>query len=319
VEHDGTGVILAGVDLGTLTCRLLIARVAGGRLTELRSERRILRLGEGVAAEGRLRETAVVRVLDTLKDWRRTIQAHGVQAEVAVATSAVRDALNRDELRRRARQDAGFDVEVLTGEEEARLTMLGIRSGLPPGIVDVLGLDIGGGSTELIVDRVGQSPIIRSLNLGVVRATEMFLRHDPPTADEIHAARVAVTKMVAEFRPLLGKLSDSTLVGTAGTITTLAAMAQGLAHYVPARIHNYVLSLDRIRGLEQTLLRHRSEERARIAGLEPGRQDVIVAGTLILSGVMETLGFRECLVSDLGLREGIVLDLADRLSSTRHP
>ena len=315
-ERNGASQVLAGVDLGTLTCRVLIARVSGQHLTELWSDRRILRLGEGVASQRRLKDTSVRRVLETLKDWRDSIRAHGVEAETAVATSAVREAVNRSEFIRRARQDTGFDVEVLTGEEEAHRTLLGIRSGLPPGVTDILGLDIGGGSTELIVDKPGQTPVVRSLNLGVVRVSEIYLQHDPPLQDEIEQTRSAIRQAVMDVWPRLGELKRATLVGTAGTITTLAAMAQGLAQYTPARIHNYVLNLDQVRTLEQTLLRQRAEDRVRLVGLEPGRQDVIAAGALILSGIMETLGFSQCLVSDLGLREGIILDLASRLRAT---
>jgi exopolyphosphatase / guanosine-5'-triphosphate,3'-diphosphate pyrophosphatase len=178
---------------------------------------------------------------------------------------------------------------------------------------EFLGLDIGGGSTEFILDRPGQTPVVQSVNLGVVRVREQFLRHDPPTAEEIRRTRSAVSQAVLETLSSLGKVSLSTLVGTAGTITTLAAMAQGMAQYTPARIHNYVLNLDRIRSLERTLLHSGSAERRRLVGLEPGREDVIGAGSLILTSVMETLGISECLVSDRGLREGIVLNLAARL------
>ena len=146
--------ILAGVDIGTLTCRLLIARLSeSGRLTELHAERRILRLGEGVDESRRLSPAAIDRVLDTLRDWRAVIERYQVDGEVAVATSAVRDAANRDTFIARIKQAAGFDVEVISGTDEARRTLLGLRSDLPPDVRGILGVDIGGGSTEFIVDR----------------------------------------------------------------------------------------------------------------------------------------------------------------------
>jgi exopolyphosphatase/guanosine-5'-triphosphate,3'-diphosphate pyrophosphatase len=305
--------ILAGVDIGTLTCRLLIAHVSsGGPLTEMHSERRILRLGEGVDRQRTLHPAAMARVIDTLKAWRHTIDTYPVDRVAAVATSAVRDADNREEFLARIQQEAGFSVEVISGEEEARRTMLGIRSGLPPGVSDVLGLDIGGGSTEFILDRRGQSPIVRSLDLGVVRLTERWLKHDPPDAGEVRAARTMVQTGAAAVQPLLRDLSKTTVVGTAGTITTLAAMAQRLPIYEPDRVHRYRLRLEVIANLEGKLLASTQAERRGWPGLEAGREEVIVAGVIILRTVMDTLGIEECLVSELGLREGLLLDLAAR-------
>lgn len=311
------GKLLAGVDIGTLTCRLLIARVSrvsdGRRLEEVHADRRILRLGEGVARGKRLQPASVARVLATLREWREVIRRHGVAAESAVATSAVRDAENREEFLSLAEREAGFAVEVLTGEEEARRTVLGIRSGLPAGVETILGLDIGGGSTEFIHDRPGRPPILRSVNIGVVRLTEEVLRDDPPSPAQVRAAADLVASRARALLAELGSLEGATFVGTAGTITTLAAMVQKLPAYEPARIHNFRLTLDQVRALERDLLRLRAAERRGLPGLEVGREDVIVAGTLILRAAMETLGVTECLVSDFGLREGIVLDLAERL------
>jgi exopolyphosphatase/guanosine-5'-triphosphate,3'-diphosphate pyrophosphatase len=306
--------IIAGIDIGTLTCRLLIAKVeGGGRLVELQSERRVLRLGEGLDREGSLRVSAMERVIGTLREWRVLIDKHRADGQVAVATSAVRNAVNREEFLARVKQAAGFDVEVISGEEEARRTMLGIRSGLPSDVTAILGLDIGGGSTEFILDRPEKPPVVRSIELGVVRLTERCLAHDPPTVQELEEAGGLVRRSAQAVRAELGDLTGMTFVGTAGTITTLAAMAQQLPVYVGSRIHNYRLSLETIRKLEAEILARTKVQRTELLGLELGREDVIVAGTIILREVMEVLGFTCCLVSDLGLREGIVLDLATRL------
>jgi exopolyphosphatase/guanosine-5'-triphosphate,3'-diphosphate pyrophosphatase len=306
--------VLAGVDIGTLTCRLLIARVgAEGRLSELHAQRQVLRLGEGLTHGGRLKPAAMARVIATLAMWRGIIETYQVDGEAVVATSAVREAANREEFLAKAKQEAGFSVEVISGEEEARRTMLGIRSGLPKDVSAILGLDIGGGSTEFILDRPNRPPVIRSIEIGVVRLTEQALLHDPPTAEEIARASEAVVVAADSVRPVLGDLHGTTFVGTAGTITTLAAMALGLSAYEGARIHNYRLELETVRRLERELLCRSKAQRRGMSGLEAGREDVIVAGTLILRGVMERLGYETCLVSDLGLREGIVLDLAVRL------
>jgi exopolyphosphatase/guanosine-5'-triphosphate,3'-diphosphate pyrophosphatase len=306
--------ILAGIDIGTLTCRLLIARTEGdGHLVELWSDRRVLRLGEGLDQGKRLLVPAMQRVIGTLREWRGVIDDHQVDGTIAVATSAVRNAVNRDEFLAEVKQATGLDVEVISGEEEARRTMLGIRSGLPGDVTAILGLDIGGGSTEFILDRPGRPPVVRSVELGVVRLTERCLTHDPPTVQELEEARSLVRRSAQAVRAEIDDLIGVTFVGTAGTITTLAAMAQKLPVYVGSRIHNYRLSLETTRKLETEVLACTKAQRTKLLGLELGREDVIVAGTIILREVMEVMGFAVCLVSDLGLREGIVLDLATRL------
>lgn len=302
---------LAGIDIGTLTCRLLIADLASGYpLKELRSERRILRLGEGVDQTKRLSPAAMDRVIHCLQEWQSVIESHQVEATAVVATSAVRDASNRAEFLARVKAECGLEVELISGEEEARRTLLGIRSGLPVGVTDILALDIGGGSTEFILDRLGQNPITRSIDIGVVRLCERLLRHDPPTEEEVRHAREWITRETKAAVAEMGDYRQATFVGTAGTVTALAAMAQKLPAYEPARIHNYVLKLDRIRELEQTLLSRTKAERIGLPGLERNREEVIAAGAIIIRTIMETLRQEECLVSDLGLREGVLLELA---------
>ena len=306
--------ILAGIDIGTLTCRLLIAELApSGTLRELRSDRRILRLGQGVDRDRMLRGDAMARVAETLKEWCTLMEGYQLDASIAVATSAVRDAGNREEFVRLIHRQTGLEIEILSGEEEARRTILGIRSGLPAGVSDVLALDIGGGSTEFILDRPGRTPMMRSVDIGVVRLCERLLRHDPPTSEEIHQAREWVR---AETVTAVGEMTlpvGLTFVGTAGTITSLAAMAQQLPTYEPARIHNYRLARTVVEELESTLLARTKSERVGLPGLEANREEVIAAGAIILRTVMETVKIPSLLVSDLGLREGVLLDLATRL------
>ena len=305
---------LAGVDIGTLTCRLLIADLLpGGQLREVRSDRCILRLGEGVDQTKQLSVAAMDRVVQCLKEWREIIDASHVDAAAVVATSAVRDAENRDEFLNRVKREAGFDVELISGEEEARRTMLGIRSGLPICVTDVLALDIGGGSTEFILDRPSQKPIVQSIDIGVVRLCERLLHHDPPTGEEVRQACEWIERGTKAAIGGMGNYQTATFVGTAGTVTSLAAMAQQLPTYEPARIHNYMLKLDTIQELEQGLLSRRKTDRTGLPGLEKGREEVIAAGAIIIRTVMETLGISAVLVSDLGLREGVLLDLAMRM------
>jgi exopolyphosphatase/guanosine-5'-triphosphate,3'-diphosphate pyrophosphatase len=312
-QRDSSERILAGVDIGTLTCRLLIARLdEQSRLNELHSDRRILRLGAGVDQTRKLALDAMARVTETLKEWRTVIEGYRPDAVTAVATSAVRDAANRDEFLDQVKRETGFEVELISGEEEARQTMLGIRSGLPAGVTDMLALDIGGGSTEFILDRPGQQPIVRSIDIGVVRLSERLLHHDPPTVGEVEKARKWVQEETRAAITAMPRGASLTFVGTAGTITSLAAMAQQLPAYEPARIHNYRLTLAAVQQIEQTLLDRTKAQRAGLPGLERGREEVIVSGTIILRTVMETLDISSVLVSDLGLREGVLIDLAVR-------
>ncbi len=308
----------AGIDIGTLTCRLLIADLTSGQpLKELQSERRILRLGEGVDRTKRLSPVAMDRVVHRLQEWRNVINGYHVEATAIVATSAVRDAVNREEFLERVKREAGFEVEVISGDEEARRTLLGIRSGLPAGVTDILALDIGGGSTEFILDRPGRKPIVQSIDIGVVRLCERVLHHDPPTDEEVGQAREWVEQETRVAVADMGDYRQATFIGTAGTITSLAAMAQKLPTYEPARIHNYTLRLETIQELEHTLLNRTKAERVGLPGLENNREEVIAAGAIIIRTIMETLSQEECLVSDLGLREGVVIDLATRKRNKR--
>lgn len=305
---------LAAIDIGTLTCRLLVADVnLPDEFKELDADRRILRLGEGVDQDKRLSVEAMDRVVETLKEWKERMAKHDVDALAIVATSAVRESENRQEFLRRVKQETGWEVEILTGEEEARRTLLGIRFGLPAIISEFLGLDIGGGSTECILARSGQSPKVLSLDLGVVRLLERVFHHDPPTAQDLQNAEVCIDEALAKVVEAFGEVPILPLVGTAGTVTTLAAMALRLKQYDGTRVHNYELSLATVRGLEKELLDKTGSERLEMPGLEPGREFVIVAGTIILRRLMETFDFESCLVSDYGLREGILVDLAKKL------
>ncbi len=304
---------VAGIDIGTLTCRLLVAAVppeAEGPIHTIYSDRKILRLGEGVDQTKRLKPEAMVRVIETIREWKTVIESHGVERYTAVATSAVRQAKNREEFVGRVRQETGVEVEVIDGEEEARRTFLGIRSGLPSDVQDILGLDIGGGSTEFIASRQGQPLKMTSIDMGVVRLTERVLQSDPPRATEIQKAETLIRELTRSARQKIGDITELTLVGTAGTITSLAAIAQGLPTYDPARIQNYGLELSVIKRIERDVFSKTQSDRVGIPGLEAGREEVIAAGALILRCVMEELNAQRCLVSEYGLREGVLVHLA---------
>jgi exopolyphosphatase / guanosine-5'-triphosphate,3'-diphosphate pyrophosphatase len=301
--------IFVGIDIGTLTLRMLIARIeADGKLRELVAERRIVRLGEGLQPSRRLQPAPMARVLETIAEWLPTIERAGAREVVAVATSAVRDAVNRDEFLGEVKRRTGLAVEVVSGEEEARLSLLGIQAGLPAGVDRFVALDIGGGSTEFITVAPGQAPSVVSVDEGVVRLTEECLRSDPVRPDELAVARSRIARHLDVVEAKLGSLAGYRLVGTAGTITTLAAMDQRLAVYAPRRIHNYRLSAEAVRRILADLMARTHAQRRELVGLEAGREDLILAGTLILAETLERFGFAECLVSDYGLREGVLID-----------
>lgn len=304
---------LAGIDIGTLTCRLLIANMEVNRkLTPILSDRKILRLGEGVDRQRRLNTRAIDRVVQAGREWRKRIDEEKVEAFTAVATSAVRDAANREDFLARMVQEAGLEVEIIDGEEEARRTLLGIQSGLSKGISDILAVDIGGGSTEFILSHHGMKPKSVSMEMGVVRVTERFFHDDPPTEEQVQQARQFVLELTCQALSRLGDLHPVQFIGTAGTITTLSAMAQGLVTYDPERIHNSILPFSTIQDLEHDLFFRTTAQRKGLPGLEPGREEVIPAGVLLLRSIMECLGFSSCLVSEYGLREGVLVDLAQR-------
>ena len=301
---------VAGIDIGTLTCRLLVATVTSeGSVDAIRSERKILRLGEGVDQTKQLKPDAMSRVIETIQAWKAIIESYGVERYTAVATSAVREAGNREEFLERVRRESGVEIEVIDGEEEARRTFLGIRSGLPD-MRSILGLDIGGGSTEFIASRQGQPLETTSIDMGVVRLTERVLQSDPPRAAEVQQAESLIRHLTQDACRELGDLTDLMLVGTAGTITSLAAVAQELPAYDPARIQNYVLELPVIRRIERDVFGKTQSQRVGMPGLEAGREGVIAAGVLILRCIMEELDAARCVVSEYGLREGVLVNLA---------
>lgn len=301
----------AAIDLGTNTVRLLVGEADGrGAWREVFADQESTRLGEGLLPERRLRPLPAARTLAALSRFARAAAAHGAERIAAAATSAVREAVNQEEFLAAAREEAGLAIRVLSGEEEARLTLRGVRGGLPACPERMLLLDIGGGSTELLLAEGAAVRAAVSTGLGAVGLTEAHLVSDPPAAEELAAAAAAVRARVARFltEELAGGARPESLVGTAGTLTTLAAIDLGLAVYDPARIAGHRLSRSRIGALVAGLAAQPLAARRRVVGLEPARADILPAGGLICLGVMEGLGFDRLTVSDAGLREGLLLE-----------
>lgn len=302
--------ILAGIDIGTNTVRLLIADVKDKyNFREIRSERRITRLGEGLIENGRLMPSAEERTIFVLKEFGEILKGYPVEALTAVATSAVREAENGRKFVERIKVETDFDVEVISGDEEARRTFLGVVAGLNNKNGSLLIMDIGGGSTEFILSKNAEVLSSISTGLGVVKLTEKFVKSEPLTDKELEGLKNAIEKEIKGLKDSLNSASESAFVGTAGTITTLAAIDQNLTLYNPLCINNYILKKKSVDRIFDNLKSMTIEERLNIPALEKGREDLIIAGTAIVQSVMEEFGFREMTVCDYGLREGIVIDL----------
>jgi exopolyphosphatase/guanosine-5'-triphosphate,3'-diphosphate pyrophosphatase len=301
---------LAAIDLGSNTIRLLVADVDRGTgLRPVHDEQVVARLGQGLARSGVLAPEAMERALTAVRRCRDRARALGAARVLVVATAAVRQARNRDEFLGRLAGEIGVVARVASGAEEARLTRLGAASGLPALAPSDVVLDIGGGSTELIVGGEARAATAVSLALGCVELVEGFLHADPVDWAEYAACAAHVAgRLAAEAWPAIRPLAPRQVVGTAGTITTLAALDLGLTAYEAARVQGHRLTAGRIEALLHRLGALPLAERARLPGLEPGRADLVIAGIAVAQGVLAGLDLGELLVSDRGLREGILLE-----------
>ena len=294
---------VAAIDLGTNSTRLLVADVEDGRLEEVERRLTITRLGEGVDARRRLLPLPIARVRNVLTEYRRALEEHGAERALAVATSAVRDAENGEAFLGEVEWSYGFTTRLLTGEEEALLTLRGVTSGreLEP---RTLLLDVGGGSTELVVGGPDGVDSHASLDLGCVRLTERFLHGDPPVAEELAACAEHV-------RAALPDLDVHAAVGVAGTVTTLAALDLGLAEYDPEAIHGHRIPAAAVEEQLARLAALPLEERRRVPGLEPERAAVIVAGVVIVREVLRAYGLDALEASERDILHGAALAAAE--------
>ena len=311
--NGGAVVRVAAIDCGTNSVRLLVADVdpAAGRLSDVDRRLEIVRLGQGVDATGRLGAEPLARTLRVLRSYRQIIADASASAVRLVATSATRDAANADEFVAGVRDILAIEPEVLSGEDEARLSFTGATAELTGDVAaPYLVTDIGGGSTEFVLGEPGSVTAAVSVNIGCVRMTERHLRHDPPGDDEIAAARADID---AALDVVAGKIPVSaarTLVGLAGSVTTVAALVLGLDSYQPERIHHTRVSAAAVRKVAASLLAQTRSERARLGVMHPGRVDVIGGGALVLTQIMERFGFDEVLVSEHDILDGLAWSLA---------
>lgn len=294
----------AAIDVGTHSVRLLVADVVDGSLRPVLRRLEVTRLGEGVDRTGLLLPQAIGRTVRAVREFWRLAREAGAERVVAVGTSAVREAANRSTLLRDLKP---VELRVLTGEEEAELGYLGVRAGLG-GVEDpLLVVDVGGGSTELVLG-TGQDVVRKvSLPVGSVRLTERYLHGDPPAPVEVQAARQEVVEHLLPHRPALA--GARTAVGVGGTVTSLAAVDLALEVYDPDRVHGHRLAASRLQDLVRGLCAMPVALRRSLPGLLPERADVICGGALVVRAVVEVLQLRELVASESDLLWGAVLHL----------
>ena len=310
---------VAAVDCGTNSLRLLLADVDLDRaeLTDVARRMEIVRLGQGVDQTGRLAPEALARTVAVLRDYADAIARSGAQAVRMVATSATRDADNAAEFVRLVKEVLDVAPEVLTGEEEARLSFAGATAelGARPG-GPYLVVDIGGGSTEFVLGAVlsrgDDPPQAVSVDIGCVRMTERHLHADPPAAAEVAAAVADIDAALDTVAGAVPVRQARTLIGLAGSVTTVAAIAIGLPAYDAARIHHARVSAADVHDVTVSLLAGTRAARAAIGVMHPGRVDVIGGGALVLDRIMQRFGFGEVLVSEHDILDGIAWSLAGR-------
>jgi exopolyphosphatase / guanosine-5'-triphosphate,3'-diphosphate pyrophosphatase len=310
---DGAVRRLAAADVGTNSTRLLVADVAGERVVaEHAREMIITRLGKGVDRTGRFDPGALARTLEVLAGYAERCRRLGVEATRVVATSATRDAANRQEFLGGVRRLFGVDAEVLTGDQEAATSYAGATHDLE-GDERTLVIDIGGGSTEFIIGN-HRPEAMRSLDIGCVRLFERHLSSDPPTPGEVAALREDVRGQLPKVREVLDPEQAERVVGVAGTITTITALALGLEAYDPARIHLATIDAGQVRQTAERLAAMTIAERAALPVMAKGREDVIAAGALLLDEICATFGFQRVTASERDILDGVLLGLARRLS-----
>ncbi|MFE7778016.1 exopolyphosphatase [Streptomyces sp. NPDC057445] len=309
---------VAAVDCGTNSIRLLVADVTGpdsapggsatGDLTELDRRMTIVRLGQGVDRTGRLAPEALERTFAACREYAEAITAHGAQKVRFVATSASRDAENRDEFVRGVLDILGVEPEVISGDQEAEFSFTGATKELP-GHEERLVVDIGGGSTEFVIGH-GHVEAARSVDIGCVRLTERHIKSDPPAPAEVAALRADIAAALDLAEETVPIREARTLVGLAGSVTTVAAIALGLEEYDSSAIHHSRISRGQVAEVTRGLLSSTHEERAANPVIHPGRVDVIAAGALVLLEIMDRTGIEEVVVSEHDILDGIAWSLA---------
>ena len=333
--------ILSAIDIGTNTFRLLIAKVNHDSIhnvytiDKIYSRREVTRLGDGLHDNGLLTNAAIKMSINVLKEFSAAISDNNVYRTSAIATAALREAGNSEEFLKMAQEETGLEIEVISGEHEARITASGMLMDFHLNSPALL-IDIGGGSTELMllgpsnvvhqtscieikgtVINDGLEPLsVHSLKMGVVHLANKYMEQDPPLQRLLNEMGNDITRHISMTLESINRLitKDTILIGTAGTVTALSAICQGLSDFNHDKIHKYNLSVDNVNKLYKTISTISSLDRAELIPFDTARLDIIVPGTLILLTLMNSFNFSNIVVSNHGLREGILIDLFNRLS-----
>lgn len=302
---------VAAIDCGTNSIRLLIADISNGKFHEVKRDMEIVRLGQGVDQTGQFHPDAIVRTFNAVDKFASEISKRGVERIRFCATSATRDATNRDLFVSGVKERLGIEPEVISGEEEARLSFSGATRELPDSLDPFLVIDIGGGSTEFVLGHREVSAA-KSVNIGCVRMAERHFVHDPASNQEIESARTDIKSAIAEAANVVKIKEAKTLVAVAGTATTVAAAALELEQYDRYAIHLSRISAQRTHEVTQMFLQMTRAERASLGYMHPGRVDVIGAGSLVLSEIMNETGAKEFLASEADILDGMAWSLGEQ-------
>lgn len=302
---------VAAIDCGTNSIRLLIADISGGKLREVERLMEIVRLGQGVDQTGQFHPDAISRTFTAIDKYAMEISRRGVEKIRFCATSATRDATNREVFISGVKSRLGIEPEVISGEEEAQLSFLGATKELPESLAPFLVVDIGGGSTEFVF---GYRDVVaaKSVNIGCVRMSERHFINDPASSSEIESARSDIQSAIAEAAKFVKITDVKTLIAVAGTATTVAAAALELPVYDRYSIHLSRISADKTHQVSDMFLKMTRDQRAALGYMHPGRVDVIGAGSLVLSEIMKATGANDFVASESDILDGMAWNLGEQ-------
>lgn len=292
----------AAIDLGTNTLNLLIAEKRHNKFVPIFEKFQIIRLGEGISATGKIAPAAIERCISAFKLIRTKLNTFGVNHIKCTATSALRDAENGNEIKALIENQFNIPIQIISGGEEADYVLSATKREFNLTDRKVIVFDIGGGSSEITIMQKGKCLIQKSLNIGTVRGTEMFIKSDPPDSNEINDLQSEIDRHLTEIDSETADMG----IGIAGTVTTLCAIINGIDPYDGKKVHKSILHLKDIAACERKLISCNLETRKKIKGLKPKRAEVISVGAVITRMICEKFGLREIYVSDRGLRWGLL-------------
>lgn len=298
----------AAIDIGTNSMRLLIAEVEDGQIVNGFKDLETTRMGEGVDHTGELTKGAIERNLDALKRFTSRVRVEGIGYMPVIATSAVRDASNREIFLQRARQEAGVEIDVIGGDREAELGFSGVLRGLKETGENILVIDIGGGSTEFILGNEDGIQYMVSHNVGAVRMTEKCVMNDPPLAEDLSRLEAEIDQIILPTIKKLKEMKIDRVIGIGGTATTIASVHLQLLTYDRDKVHNTDIHLKDVRNALESFVSVSLDERKKIQGLYPKRADVIAAGTMILDRILTLLEIDKLRISEYDNLEGLIFE-----------